>query len=234
MSIAVIRHVPFEDIGRIGEAVRAEALEVRYFDPGDAPDPLAYQALIVMGGPMSANDDLPWIAAEIGCIRRAIDAGRPVLGVCLGAQMIARALGARVYRNPRKEIGWYPIHWTDTGATDPLFRGLPNPLPVFHWHGETFDLPAGAEWLAYSEACRHQAFRWSSHVYALQFHVEVTPEMIEDWIAQPANCGDIGDLSAPPDPQAHAEAQKRAAETIFGRWAARVKRGAWSDPARAY
>jgi len=234
MSIAVVRHVPFEDVGWIADALRSRDLETAYFDVAAgvaAPDPLRHEALIVMGGPMSANDDLPWIPPEIECVRRAIDSRRPVLGICLGAQMVARALGARVYRNSRKEIGWFPVHWTEAGASDPILGGLSNPLTVFHWHGETFDLPRGADWLAYSDACRHQAFRWHSHVYALQFHVEVTAAMIEDWCAQDANCGDVRELASPIDAQAHAAEQERAAGIVFGRWAARVRNGWFSATA---
>ena len=167
---------------------------------------------------MSANDDLPWIQHEIAAIREAVHRGIPVLGICLGAQLIARALGARVFRNPEKEIGWSPLHWTAAATTDPLFHGFSAPETVFQWHGETFDLPPDAEWLAYSEACRNQAFRAGAGVYGLQFHLEVTPAMIADWCAQDANCGDVRELEAPIDPRRNAARLAALSNIVFGRW----------------
>src|SRR5205823_5670297 len=149
-----------------------------YRDAGQLPDVSSAGGLIFMGGPMSVNDDLPYLRQEQGFIAQAIAGGKPVLGICLGAQLIAGTLGARVYRNPVKEIGWYPIRLEDAAADDCLFRELPPEHIVFHWHGETFDLPAAAVPLASSAACRHQAYRVGSNVYGLQFHLEVAPEMI--------------------------------------------------------
>ncbi len=172
--------------------------------------------VVIMGGPMSANDPLPGLAAELGLIERAVEARIPLLGICLGAQLIAKALGARVYRNAYEEIGWAPVHITEEGQADPLFRGIPSPSNFFHWHGETFDLPARARWLAYSDLCRHQAFSYAESVYGIQFHPEITPEMIVDWCAQPANCGDVEGLKEPVDP--HAADPGPLAERIFERW----------------
>ncbi|MGH9559373.1 MAG: type 1 glutamine amidotransferase [Bryobacteraceae bacterium] len=195
MSVLVIRHASFEHLGHFASTLDANGTTFCYrdilADPQQQVAPEDYSALIVMGGPMSANDALPGIARELDLIERAIRAGMPVLGVCLGAQLIAKAVGARVYRNPRKEIGWAPVYFTEAGRADPLFRGFESPTTFLHWHSETFDLPAGAEWLAYSDLCRHQAYRYGKNVYGLQFHPEVTPEMIEDWCAQPANRGDV-------------------------------------------
>jgi GMP synthase-like glutamine amidotransferase len=222
MSIAVVRHVPYEDLGWIAQAVDRAGLHVRYFDAfSDAgvPDPAGHEAVILMGGPMSANDDLPWIEPELDMIRRAASAGRPVLGICLGSQLIARAMGAAVRRNTRQEIGWFPLHWTPAAADDPLFHDLPNPLTTFHWHGDTFDIPAGAEWLASSELTRNQAFRYGSNIYALQFHAEVTAPMIADWCERSR-------LPATPDPNLHTAEQEQLAATIFDRWTALVKASA--------
>ena len=217
------RHVPFEDVGLIAPALAARGIELLYddaFRETDAhPDWHSAAGLIFMGGPMSANDALPFIQREIGIIEAALAARRPVLGVCLGAQLLARALGARVYRNPVKEIGWAPVYWTEAARQDHLFEGLPSPETVFHWHGETFDLPAGAEWLAWSDACRNQAFRAGSNAYGLQFHLEVTPEMISTWCSEDANSGDVRELAAPIDPHAHAAGVARLAATVFDRWA---------------
>ncbi|MEO7143205.1 MAG: gamma-glutamyl-gamma-aminobutyrate hydrolase family protein [Bryobacteraceae bacterium] len=219
MSVLAIRHVPFEHLGAIAGVLDRGQISYRYVDaPESAPALDGVQGLIFMGGPMSANDDLPYIHTEMTLIQEAAARGIPVLGVCLGAQLIAKALGARVYRNPQKEIGWFPIEWTGATRRDPLFTGFVEPETVFHWHGETFDLPEGAAWLASSAACRHQAFRAGENIYGLQFHVEATPEMIADWCGQDSNCGDVRELTAPIDPHAHAQRQRELAEVVFTRW----------------
>ncbi|MGC8794935.1 MAG: type 1 glutamine amidotransferase, partial [Bryobacteraceae bacterium] len=147
-----------------------------------------------------------------------------VLGVCLGAQLIAKAAGARVYRNRVKEIGWAPVYWTRAAREDALFRGLEQPEQVFHWHGESFDLPRGAHWLAYSDACRHQAFRLDPHVWGLQFHLEVTPEMIRDWCCVPENQADLRELAEAPDPEGPVERLAEVAAIVFGRWSSLAAR----------
>jgi GMP synthase-like glutamine amidotransferase len=222
-GVYAFRHVAFEHLGMIAPALESRGLAVQYvdmFDGAPAPERIAEAAgLIFMGGPMSANDDLPYLRAELDLIEQAATAGTPVLGVCLGAQLIAKALGARVYRNRVKEIGWFPVSWTPAAARDPLFAGLSEPETVFHWHGETFDLPPAAEWLARSEACRHQAFRMGAKVYGLQFHLEVTPAMIADWVTQDQNSHDVRELDQPIDPQANAPRLQQLATLVFGRWA---------------
>jgi len=229
MEILVFRHVPFEHLGLIARALENHGLRYRYvewFADPEAPAPWQEAAgLIFMGGPMSANDDLPWLRQELRLIEAACQAGKPVLGVCLGAQLIAKAAGARVYPNAVKEIGWAPVYWTEAASTDALFRGLRQPETVFHWHGETFDLPAGAVWLAYTENCRHQAFRLGDSVWGIQFHLEVTPEMIADWCSEADNRADIASLPALPDPYANAERLEELSALVFGRWAALVKSG---------
>jgi GMP synthase (glutamine-hydrolysing) len=224
MHVLAFRHVPFEDVGLIAPALAARGIRIVSVDAfrgGEAPaDWRSAAGLLFMGGPMSANDDIPFIRQEIDLIRAALAAARPVLGICLGAQLLARALGAPVYRNPVKEIGWAPVHWTDAARQDRLFAGLDSPETVLHWHGETFDLPPGAERLAWSEACRNQAFRAGSNAYGLQFHLEVTPEMISAWCLEDANSGDLKELAAAIDPRAHAASLARLAATVFDRWAA--------------
>jgi GMP synthase-like glutamine amidotransferase len=135
---------------------------------------------VVMGGPMGVGDEstYDWLAPEKAFIREAIGAGKTVVGVCLGAQLIAEVLGARVYRGPEKEIGWMPIQLTLGGRDSAVFGHLPPSIEVFHWHGDTFDLPAGATHLARSAVCEHQAFLWGERVLALQFHLESTPESV--------------------------------------------------------
>jgi GMP synthase (glutamine-hydrolysing) len=227
MSILVFRHELFEGLGKFEESLRSRSVTYHFHDLGDPVNelataqilhsgPLKIDGLIVMGGSMSANDPLPGLADELRMIEQALKGRIPILGICLGSQLIAKALGARVYRNRQLEIGWEPVHFTATGQADPLFAGMESPTTFFHWHGETFDLPEGAEWLAWSDQCRHQAFRYRENVYGLQFHPEVTPEMIADWCTQPVNCGDVSTLDAPIDPQAHD--QSRLAKRIINAW----------------
>ncbi len=227
MRILVFRHVPYEHLGLIAPALEAAGLEYEYVDlPRDANRPLELETargLIFMGGPMSVNDDLDYVRREIEVIRQAARRGLPMLGVCLGSQLIAKALGARVYRNTVKEIGWFPVRWTEAAAEDALLAGLPNPATVFHWHGETFDLPEGAAWLASSDACRHQAFRCGENIYGLQFHLEVTPGMIAGWLQEDENSADVREVPQPIDPEAGAAELARMGEVVFGRWAALVR-----------
>jgi GMP synthase-like glutamine amidotransferase len=234
MRVLVFRHVPFEGLGLIEPALTASGIGFEYaglYAPGaPAPDPAAADGLIFMGGPMSVNGDLAYLRQEERYIAQAVACGKPVLGVCLGAQLIAHALGASVYRNPVKEIGWFPVTWGEAAATDPLFAGLPPVDTVFHWHGETFDLPPGAVPLASSAACRNQAFRAGRNVYGLQFHLEVTPAMVADWSAQDANSGDVRELDRPPDPHYNAARLVELSSIVFGRWTRLVWENATSGP----
>jgi GMP synthase (glutamine-hydrolysing) len=222
MRVLAFRHVEFESLGWIALALEDRGIAIDYADlyrPG-APFPAVegYAGMIFMGGPMSVNDPLDYLAWESQAIAQAMARNRAILGVCLGAQLIAKALGARVCPNGQKEIGWFDIHFTEAAARDPLFHGLRGPETVFHWHGETFDLPVGAVRLAWSEASRQQAFRYGDRVWGLQFHLEVTPAMVADWCRQDANCGDIGELDLLPDPAAHADRLKTLSNQVFGRW----------------
>ncbi|HRY30246.1 MAG TPA: gamma-glutamyl-gamma-aminobutyrate hydrolase family protein, partial [Elusimicrobiota bacterium] len=156
------------------------------------PAPSTLSGIVVMGGPMGVYDQsrFPFLKKELGYIRRCLERHLPALGICLGAQMIARALGARVYPSRQKEIGWYPVRLTAAGRRDPFFRESSGGKEtgrriVFQWHGDTFDLPRRAELLATASRCRHQAFRCGGNVYALQFHLEVTPEMVRSWMKAP-------------------------------------------------
>jgi GMP synthase (glutamine-hydrolysing) len=226
MRVLAFRHVPFEGLGLIEPVLRARGVEVEYADlyrEGAAlPDIAAYDALIFLGGPMSVNDDLPDLRHEMECIREAMAQRQPVLGICLGAQLIARAAGATVRRNPAKEIGWYGLHFTEAAGDDRLFHGLSRET-VFHWHGETFDLPDGAELLAWSDLCRNQAFRIGEHVYGLQFHLEVTPVMIADWCVQDENCGDVRELESVINPYFNASRLVELSCEVFGRWCGMIQ-----------
>lgn len=177
MRVQVLQHAPFEDLGSIRSWLDQRGAEISYtrcYRGDTAPASAECDFLIAMGGPMSANDEweLPWLKDEKRLIRHAIARDIPVLGICLGAQLIAGALGARVFRNHYKEIGWFPISALE--PSESLF-GLPSESTVFHWHGETFDLPEGARLLARSQACEHQAFQLKQNVIGLQFHLEMTP-----------------------------------------------------------
>ncbi|HWZ30335.1 MAG TPA: type 1 glutamine amidotransferase [Bryobacteraceae bacterium] len=216
MSLLVLRHEPFEHLGLFTELLNANHIPFVYHDLGDPMPALGHSGLVVLGGPMSANDSLPGLADELAMIERALDRGVPLLGICLGSQLIAKALGARVYRNGALEIGWETVHLTDAGRRDPVFQGIESPATFFHWHSETFDLPPGAEWLAWSEKTRYQAYRVGSSVYGVQFHPEVTAGMIEDWSREPVNCGDIAMLSRPIDARAHD--QSGLARQIMENW----------------
>jgi GMP synthase-like glutamine amidotransferase len=179
MRAHYLQHVPFEGLGSITKWLEAAGYEItntRFFESAELPDLKMIDLLVVMGGPMSVNDgdEFPWLVPEKRFLREAIHSGKPVLGICLGAQLIASAMGAEVYKNTVKEIGWFPVQGVSSiGASSFSF---PPSTKVFHWHGETFDLPAGATLLARSEGCENQAFQLGKSVIGLQFHLETTPE----------------------------------------------------------
>jgi GMP synthase-like glutamine amidotransferase len=223
MAILVLRHEPFEHLGHFAKHLIDANIPFTYKDLGQPLSLDGCTGVIVMGGPQSANDPDPGLAGEMRLIGDAVEKVLPVLGVCLGAQLIAKTLGARVYRNPAEEIGWAPVYFTEAAKLDPVFGafvsgGVASPTTFFHWHGETFDMPQGAEWLAYSDLCRHQAFRYRRNVYGVQFHPEIQAEMIVDWQAQPANCGDVALLPEPIDP--HAVDSEALARTVLEGWLA--------------
>jgi GMP synthase (glutamine-hydrolysing) len=199
MPVLVLRHEPSAHLGNFDPVLDDRKRPFLYHDLGEPLDIEGHTGIIVLGGGMSANDPLPGLADELKLIEDAVRKEIPVLGICLGAQLIAKALGARVYRNPQFEIGWEPVYFTDAARSDAVFSTLPSPATFFHWHDETFDLPAGAEWLAYSDKCRHQAFRVGRSVYGIQFHAEVSTAMAVNWCADSENCGEITRVDPPVD-----------------------------------
>jgi GMP synthase (glutamine-hydrolysing) len=183
----LVQHVAYEGPGAIADAVTDAGadLTILRMDRGDAlPPPDAVRdtaGLVVMGGPMGVHDDLGWLAEERDLLRGAVEAGLPVLGVCLGAQQLAAALGASVTRGPAPEYGVGEVHLTTDAISDPVFGPAPTPLPCVHWHGDTFGLPEGAVRLAGNAAYEQQAFRVGARAYGLQFHVEVTGSLVAHW-----------------------------------------------------
>ena len=189
MRMAVLQHVPFEGPAAIADWAAARKIDVavRHLYRGDPlPDLAEFDMLTVMGGPMSANDEavLPWLTPEIAFAGDTIAAGKVVFGVCLGAQIVAKALAAKVYRGAQKEIGWFPVR---AGTAHALFEGLPVEFMAFHWHGETFDLPAKAERLASTRVTPNQAFAVGKTVLGLQFHMEATKESMNALIEHAAD-----------------------------------------------
>ena len=182
-TAVAIRHVAFEDLGLIGPVLTERGYNVRYIEaptgpmPADDPD-----LVVVLGGPIGAYeiDAYPFLRDEIAFLEQRLTAGRATLGICLGAQLMARALGARVYPGPAKEIGWAPLALSDAGRASCLAALEPDPT-VLHWHGDTFDLPDGAVHLASTGLCANQAFSWGDAALALQFHAEAMGTALEPW-----------------------------------------------------
>ncbi|MFO0388861.1 MAG: type 1 glutamine amidotransferase [Alphaproteobacteria bacterium] len=191
MNILALQHVAFETPALIAEwaAARGHMLTVcRVDEAANLPTSDSFDMLVIMGGPMGVHDvvEHPWLVAEKALIKSAIDSGKYVLGVCLGAQLIADVLGAKVYPNHVKEIGWMPVAVPDAALGQPVLAGLNNAMTVFHWHGDTFELPGGAVHLMASDACRNQAFIYQGKVLGLQFHLEMTEQGVHALIT---HCG---------------------------------------------
>lgn len=192
MNIHYFQHVPFEGLGSIEDWVlaRRHVLSATRFHRGEPlPAVEDVDLLVVMGGPMNIYEEAkyPWLVEEKRFIEQAIAAGRRVLGVCLGAQLVADVLGARVYANTDREIGWFPVETTEAVSASGLFGAFPSQIEVFHWHGDTFDIPAGAAHVARSSGCANQAFVYDDRVVGLQFHLETTPASARQIIA---HCAD--------------------------------------------
>ncbi len=199
-KLLVCQHVPHEILGTLNPMLKRAGFRIRYVNFGRHPDAEptldGYDGLVVLGGPMSAYDDhrLRHLAVEMKLIESAMGRNLPVLGICLGAQLIARALGAPVYANHIKEIGWYDVTPSDHAELDPLFNEFEESETIFQWHGDTFDIPRGALHLASSRYCMNQAFRYGGNVYAFQFHLEVDEAMILRWLKVPENRREIASL----------------------------------------
>jgi GMP synthase-like glutamine amidotransferase len=183
MRIHCLQHVPFEGPAAVADwaAAGGHSLVTTHLYRGEGlPSLDSFERLVVMGGPMGVHEEAehPWLKGEKAFLREAVDGGKSIVGICLGAQLLAEVLHARVYRGPHKEIGWFPLDLTEAGHRSRVLGGLPRRLQVFHWHGDTFDLPPGADHLASSKACAHQAFVYAGRVLGLQFHLESTPRSV--------------------------------------------------------
>jgi GMP synthase (glutamine-hydrolysing) len=227
---AAIRHVHFEDLGAFAATLGERGYQIRYYEAGvdnlRSPELAAADLLVVLGGPIGAyeEDKYPFLRDELAVIDERLAANRPALGICLGAQLFARALGSRVYPGPAKEIGWAPVTLTSAGenaVTKSLAGG-----PVLHWHGDTCDLPHGAELLASTSICRNQAFTVGTNTLAFQFHPEAISAGFERWlIGHAAEISSVGGLSVSAlraDTQRFAPAACARGQQCFADWLAQL------------
>lgn len=228
--ILVFQHVAAEPLGTLDPLIRSRGHRIRFVnferDPGARPVVDRYDGLVVLGGPMNLDqrDRYPHLETELRAVDRALETGKPVLGICLGAQILAHALGARVFESPQAEIGWYPLRATPAASDDGVLSPLRDQHPMFQWHGCTFDLPAGAELLATGQHCENQAFRYGTCAYGFQFHMEMDRALVERWLALPQYRADLeanGEFSAS-QIRAHTEDYieplKRLADPVFNRF----------------
>ena len=233
--LLVLQHIACEPPAAFEDELLSRGLDlVRVeLDEGEPlPDWREFPAIVVMGGPMGAYEEAehPWLAAEKRLLRGAVEADVPVWGVCLGAQVLAGALGARVYPGERPEVGLLPVELTPAAASDPVFGEAPSSFPTLQWHGDTFDLPDGATLLASSPAYPNQAFR-IGRSYGLQFHIEVSLELATEWGEVPAYARSLEATLGPgaldrllEGVEKHADATQPLARRLFGDWLERVVR----------
>jgi GMP synthase-like glutamine amidotransferase len=234
--VIVLRHAPHVPIGSL-EQVLAHAgvpqVSVDLF--AEIPEALPLDAaagLVILGGPMNVDEvgAYPFLQPELDWIRQAVDRELPTLGICLGAQLLAKALGQRVYRNPVKEIGWYDIELLPAAREDRLFGGRGPVETVFQWHGDTFDLPDRAVHLARGDSCSSQAFRVGPSAYGVQFHVEMTPALIDEWLEEPHFSAEVAALDYIDPAAIRAQVPHRIAamdsfsQCLLGRFAAWCRR----------
>ncbi len=192
MRLHYIQHVPFEGPGNILEWCNNRGHNVSHtftFEAEPFPSINSFDWLIVMGGPMGVYDDreYPWLAEEKAFLKKAIQENKVIVGICLGAQLLADALGARIQKNITPEIGWFPVSLTPLGWESEIFKSLPATFEALHWHNDTFRIPEGAIHIASSEACPNQAFLFDDRIVGLQFHIETTADSLKDLLR---HCGD--------------------------------------------
>lgn len=206
-KVLVFQHVASEPLGTLDPMLRRRGHRIRYVnfhrDPDAQPDISRYQGLIVLGGPMMPDqqDRYPHLKTEMQCIEGALARNIPVLGICLGSQLLAHTLGAATRPAREWEIGWYDIAPTAAAAHDPVLSHLARPRPIFQWHGYTFDLPEGARLLARSKRCENQAFRYGEQAYGFQFHLELDARLINRWLKLPNMLDELHHSGVPHDAQ---------------------------------
>ena len=232
-KIYVLQHHPAENLGRIADALEGAALAwqyVRIHDGHLVPANMkGAGGLIVMGGPMGVyqTDRYPFLEDEMTLIRDAVEQGRPVMGICLGAQIVAAALGAKVEKNPRgKEIGWHPVRLAAAAKDDRLFKGIAETITTFHWHGDYFEVPPNAVSLASSDKTPCQAFRYGTNVYGLQFHIEVSHDGVAQMASAFARELEREKISADEMIAREADyesAMERLSDTVFSRWSSPIQ-----------
>lgn len=229
--LLVFQHVAAEPLGTLDRLIRARGHRIRFVNferhPDAEPDVDRYRGLIVLGGPMNVDeqDRRPHLRTELRAIERALAQGKPVLGICLGAQLLAHVLGAPVHRHDRQEIGWYPLEVTAAGQQDPVLAPLAPRSQVFQWHGCTYALPHGAVQLARTASCEQQAFRWGDAAYGLQFHLEMDQPLIERWLDVPSYRDELAAAGLEQDAEAiraatpvHLGAMQAQADAVFNRF----------------
>lgn len=231
-TIYALQHLAAEPLGIIREALKARGVsaeQVRLFEGEPVPDNIGDAAgLIVMGGSMGAyeQDKYPFLSGEIRLIEAALKAEKPVLGICLGSQLLATALGAEVRKSDSKEIGWFPVTLTETATADRLFSGIEGRFTAYHWHGDVFDLPSGAATLAKSAQTQCQAFAYKGRAYGLLFHLEATQKIVEDMVR-----GFAGELDEEgiegaeiiAQTRDHLSKQQSIGHSVFQRWAGLIE-----------
>ena len=226
--LLVFQHVAAEPLGTLDPLIRRRGHRIRFKNFERHPDAQLnterYHGLVVLGGPMNVDEhpQRTHLRNEMLAIEAMLKQGKPVLGICLGAQLLAHVLGAAVPRNPVKEIGWYPLHKTAAGSQDPVLAPLDDTTPVFQWHGCRFDIPQGAAHLARSNDCEQQAFRYGDNAYGFQFHLEMDERLIERWLANPAYREELADSGLPHDEHAireqtrqHIATMQQQADAVF-------------------
>jgi GMP synthase (glutamine-hydrolysing) len=232
----VLQHIACEPPGVYEDVLRAHGAKIHRVEL-DEGEPLPgrgeIDAIVCMGGPMSATDEdvLPWLAGEKAFIADAVRDGTPFWGVCLGVQLLAASLGARVYPGPSPEVGLLPVELTDEGRADPVFAELPEELVTLQWHGDTFDLPEGAIRLAESPAYPNQAFRFGDVAYGVQFHVEVSPELAREWADVPEYAAALERVLGPGALEGLIASLERNADEMLGHASRLFER--WLQTARA-
>jgi GMP synthase-like glutamine amidotransferase len=236
MRILVLQHIACEPPAVYEDVMRergAEIVRVELDEGETLPDWRGFDAIVAMGGPMGVYEEEahPWLVAEKALIGEAVRAGRPFFGACLGVQLLAASLGARVYPGPLPEVGVLDVGLTPAGAADPVFAGLPSTLRSLQWHGDTFDLPDGAVRLLRSDVYENQAFRWGDVAYGVQFHLEVDETLGAEWASVPAyersaeialGAGGLDRILT--DFRAHADEMQANARVVIGRWLELVAR----------